>query len=88
MKAAVVEGAGRFGIRDWADPDLGGCALVRVHGGGICGTDLKILDGDVPANVPVILGHEVVGRVEVPAPASLIPAGAPVVVDPSFSCGL
>ena len=87
MKAAVVEGTGRFGIRDCPDPDPGRGALVRVHSGGICGTDLKIVDGDVPANVPVILGHEVVGRVEVPASASLIPAGARVVVDPSFACG-
>jgi L-iditol 2-dehydrogenase len=88
MRAAVVEGAGRFGVRDWAIPHPGGRALVRVVSGGICGTDLKIVRGDVPARVPVILGHEVVGRVEVPAPASLIPAGAMVVVDPSVSCGL
>jgi threonine dehydrogenase-like Zn-dependent dehydrogenase len=88
MKAAVLEGPGRFSVRDWAEPEPGGRALVRVQSGGICGTDLKIVHGDVPSNIPVVLGHEVVGRVEVPAPASSIPAGARVVVDPSFSCGL
>jgi threonine dehydrogenase-like Zn-dependent dehydrogenase len=88
VKAAVVEGAGRLTVREWADPDPGRSALVRVGSGGICGTDLKIVKGEVPADVPVILGHEVVGWVEVPAPGSLIPAGARVVVDPSFSCGL
>jgi threonine dehydrogenase-like Zn-dependent dehydrogenase len=84
----VVEGAGRLGIRDWPDPDPGAHALVRVRDGGICGTDLKIVVGSVPARFPVVLGHEVVGRVEVPAPGSPIPAGTPVVVDPSFCCGL
>jgi (R,R)-butanediol dehydrogenase / meso-butanediol dehydrogenase / diacetyl reductase len=87
MKAAVLDGPGRFGVRDWPDPEPAGRALVRVDSGGICGTDLKIVRGDVPSSAPVVLGHEVVGRVEIPAAASLIPAGARVVVDPSVSCG-
>jgi L-iditol 2-dehydrogenase len=89
MRAVVVEGPGRFGIQDLAVPASAGRALVRVERGGICGTDLKILHGEVPAKVPVILGHEVVGRVEVPAPdPGAVPAGTRVVIDPSSSCGV
>ncbi len=40
-------------------------AVVRVDAVTICGTDLHILKGDVPAVTPGrILGHEAVGTVE------------------------
>lgn len=41
-----------------------GQALLQVLACGVCRTDLHIVDGDLPlANVPVIPGHEIVGRV-------------------------
>lgn len=87
MTAVVVTGPGRFGLEDRAPPASGGRALVRVEVGGICGTDLKIVNGEVPARTPVILGHEIVGRVEAPVPGPAPRAGTRVVVDPSISCG-
>jgi threonine dehydrogenase-like Zn-dependent dehydrogenase len=91
MRAAVLDGPGQLGLVDRPEPPAAGRALIRVLAGGICGTDLKIVHGDVPARRPVILGHEVVGEVAVPAPDSAsgraIPAGTRVVIDPSFSCG-
>jgi propanol-preferring alcohol dehydrogenase len=39
--------------------------LVRVRACGVCRTDLHVVDGDLPdPTVPVVPGHEVVGRVE------------------------
>ena len=40
-----------------------GGALVRVEMAGICGTDLHLWMGQLPIPVPVILGHETVGRI-------------------------
>lgn len=37
--------------------------VLKVHGAGICGTDLHIQSGDYPSNPPVTLGHEVSGQV-------------------------
>jgi propanol-preferring alcohol dehydrogenase len=41
-----------------------GDLLVRVEACGVCRTDLHIADGDLtPPRLPLVLGHEVVGRV-------------------------
>jgi threonine dehydrogenase-like Zn-dependent dehydrogenase len=39
-----------------------GEALARVEMAGICGTDVHLWKGELPIPVPVILGHESVGR--------------------------
>jgi len=42
-----------------------GQLLVRVHACGVCRTDLHIRDGEVaPGHLPLVLGHQIVGRVE------------------------
>ncbi len=41
-----------------------GEALVRVEMAGICGTDVHLWRGELPIPLPVILGHETVGRIE------------------------
>jgi propanol-preferring alcohol dehydrogenase len=39
--------------------------LVRVSACAVCRTDLHVIDGDLPGpKLPLILGHEIVGRVE------------------------
>jgi alcohol dehydrogenase len=66
MKALVYHGPG---MKSWelvADPVIldGTDAIVRVEATTICGTDLHILKGDVPAVTDGrILGHEAVGTV-------------------------
>lgn len=37
--------------------------LVKVLACGVCRTDLHVLDGDIPANYPIVPGHEIVGEV-------------------------
>ena len=41
-----------------------GAALVRTEMAGICGTDVHLWKGQLPIKLPIILGHETVGRIE------------------------
>jgi alcohol dehydrogenase len=67
MKALVYHGPGKFGWEDKPRPAIQepGDAVVRVTTSTICGTDLHILKGDLPAVTDGrILGHEGIGVVE------------------------
>jgi alcohol dehydrogenase len=67
MKALVYHGPGRKAWEDVEHPALRADtdAIVRVDATTICGTDLHILKGDLPAVTDGrILGHEAVGTVE------------------------
>ncbi len=62
----VFEGPGRpLEPRDVPDPVTGpGEVRIAVSACGVCRTDLHIVDGDLTqSKLPLILGHEVVGRV-------------------------
>ncbi|MDN3905420.1 zinc-dependent alcohol dehydrogenase family protein [Arthrobacter sp. YD2] len=66
MKALVYEGPGQKSWKDVPDPQIRDTrdAIVKIDSTTICGTDLHILKGDVPAVTPGrILGHEGVGTV-------------------------
>lgn len=41
-----------------------GATLVRTEMAGICGTDVHLWKGQLPIQLPVIMGHETVGRIE------------------------
>jgi len=41
-----------------------GEAIVRIELAGICGTDVHLWLGQLPVPLPVVLGHETVGRLE------------------------
>ena len=67
MKALVYHGPGSKSWEEVPTPELvdDTDAIVRVDAVTICGTDLHILKGDVPAVTDGrILGHEAVGTVE------------------------
>lgn len=67
MKAAVYESAGVLKLVDKERPHVvkPTDAVVRMQKTTICGTDLHILGGDVPACKPgTTLGHEGIGIVE------------------------
>jgi propanol-preferring alcohol dehydrogenase len=51
---------------DLADPQPGpGEIRVKVAACGVCRTDLHVVDGELPdPKVPIIPGHEIVGRIE------------------------
>jgi threonine dehydrogenase-like Zn-dependent dehydrogenase len=87
MHAAVVDRPGQVCVQEIAPPEPHGHALVQVAQAGVCGTDLKIVSGQMPAALPRVLGHEMTGRVVSPGPRGLVPAGALVLVNPAVFCG-
>ncbi|MCY7400723.1 MAG: zinc-dependent alcohol dehydrogenase family protein [Nocardioides sp.] len=91
MRAVVYHGPGRMGFEEVADPVLQAetDALVRVDAVTICGTDLHILHGDLPAVTDGrVLGHEAVGTVvEVGAGVRTLQPGDRVLVSCITSCG-
>jgi alcohol dehydrogenase len=67
MRAVVYHGPGQKAWEEVPDPEIidDGDIIVRVDAATICGTDLHILKGDVPAvRNGRILGHEAVGTIE------------------------
>lgn len=65
-RAAVFIGPGQpLELREFAVPDpVGGEVLVRVTGCTICGSDVHTFEGRRTVHTPIILGHEIVGRIE------------------------
>ena len=90
MKAAVFKAPGRIEVQDLPIPEPGpGELRIKVLGCGVCGTDAHIYSGDIRnAEPPVVLGHEIYGRVDGPAEtAGGFQIGDHVVVDPFIYCG-
>lgn len=48
--------------REVHDPS-GADVLIKVAACGVCRTDLHIVDGDIHGTLPIVPGHEIVGRV-------------------------
>ncbi len=67
MKAMVLEQPGRpLRLRQLAKPTPGPRqVLVKVSACGVCRTDLHVVDGELTEpKLPLVPGHEIVGRVE------------------------
>ncbi len=91
MRAAVFEGEGRLVVRDVPDPEPAPDEVViAVEACGICGSDVQILNVPPghPSTPPVVIGHELVGRVRAVGTAVTdVPVGLRVVCDPDPKCG-
>ena len=91
MKAIVYHGPGQKAWEDVPDPVIidDTDAIVRVDAVTICGTDLHILRGDVPAVTPGrILGHEGVGTItEVGGAVTTLKRGDQVILACISACG-
>jgi alcohol dehydrogenase len=91
MRALVYHGPGRKAWEEVPKPGIiaDTDAVVRVDAVTICGTDLHILKGDVPAVTDGrILGHEAVGTVEaVGSGVKTVQAGDRVLVSCISACG-
>lgn len=87
MRAVVAEASGVVGVAQVEEPQGRASSIVRVEFGGLCGTDYKVLHGEVPVQFPLVLGHEVVGRIEVAGEDSNLAPGTRVLVDPNLFCG-
>lgn len=65
MRAMQLDRPGRslrMVERPVASPDPGEI-LVEIAACGVCRTDLHIVDGDIKGQLPIVPGHEIVGRV-------------------------
>lgn len=93
MKALVAHAAKDLRIEDREIPQAGDDeVLLRIEAGGICGSDLHYYNhggfGPVQLKQPMILGHEVAGRIEaVGAGVDHLESGQLVAVSPSRPCG-
>jgi alcohol dehydrogenase len=91
MKALVYHGPGQKSWDEVPDPGIADPTdiVVEIDTTTICGTDLHILKGDVPAVVPGrLLGHEAVGKVVATGSAITgLAEGDRVLVPAITSCG-
>src|ERR1700691_719047 len=91
MRALVYHGPGMKAWEDVPKPAVTADtdAIVRIDTTTICGTDLHILKGDVPAVTDGrVLGHEAVGTVvETGSAVSALAVGDRVIVPAITSCG-
>jgi threonine dehydrogenase-like Zn-dependent dehydrogenase len=63
MKAAIFDGH-KIEIKEIPKPVLKASeVLICVKAAGICGTDIAMVKGDLPAPSPLILGHEFAGEI-------------------------
>ncbi|MFN3268392.1 MAG: alcohol dehydrogenase catalytic domain-containing protein [Zestosphaera sp.] len=92
MKALVLYSPGVLRLTEVPEPELSeNRVLIKVERSGICGTDKAFYKGTyVPGKIPIILGHEVSGRVvdlgrNSSIDKSLI--GARVTTEINFYCG-
>lgn len=91
MRALVYHGPGQKAWEEVPEPELQSAtdAIVQVDTTTICGTDLHILKGDVPAVTDGrILGHEGVGTItEVGSAVKGLEVGDRVIISCISSCG-
>jgi propanol-preferring alcohol dehydrogenase len=67
MRAMVLRRPGeRLAMEERPDPAPGpGQIRIRIEACGVCRTDLHVVDGELPEpKLPIVPGHEIVGRVE------------------------
>ncbi|WP_030751053.1 L-idonate 5-dehydrogenase [Streptomyces sp. NRRL F-5135] len=93
MRAVVVHGPGDLRIDERPDPVPGpGEVLLALEWGGICGSDVAYFkhggSGTATLRHPLVLGHEVAGRIAGTGPGvSGLAAGRPVTVHPAELVG-
>lgn len=59
MKCVVIEKPGTVTLTERSLPPLSkGFARIKVKAAAICATDLEVVDGRIPANYPIVPGHE------------------------------
>jgi 2-desacetyl-2-hydroxyethyl bacteriochlorophyllide A dehydrogenase len=90
MRAVVVDKPGSLSVTTLNDPTPEPSSVVlEIDGCGICGTDIHLIDGELPYQpYPVIPGHEFAGTVvAVGAEVTEFTVGDRVAADPNVFCG-
>ncbi|MFC4601039.1 zinc-dependent alcohol dehydrogenase [Cohnella hongkongensis] len=91
MKALTYQGMKRVEVKEVPDPSIRkpDDVLIRVTTTAICGSDLHILNGEIP-NMPAdfVIGHEPMGIVEEVGPeVTRVKKGDRVIVPFTVACG-
>jgi len=89
MKSALLIEPRKLIITDTPTPAPGpGEVLIRVALAGICGSDHTLYHGGFGVPMPVIPGHEAIGRIEeIGDGVTGLAVGQRVTVQPNFTCG-
>jgi alcohol dehydrogenase len=91
MQALIYKGPGQKNLEDRPKPTIQAPtdAVVRITKTTICGTDLHILQGNVPTCKPgTVLGHEGIGIIEaVGAAVTTFQPGDRVLISCISACG-
>lgn len=91
MRALTWQGIGHVSVETVPDPKIlnPGDAILKVTTTNICGSDLHLLDGFIPALLPGdVLGHEFMGEiVEVGSGVKNVKKGDRVIVPFNIACG-
>lgn len=93
MKAVVCHGPKDLRVEETDDPAIApGEVLIAIEAGGICGSDLHYFNhggfGPIRIKEPMILGHEVAGRVAaLGGDVEGLAVGDLVAINPSRPCG-
>ncbi|MGE6489001.1 zinc-dependent alcohol dehydrogenase [Paenisporosarcina sp. NPDC076898] len=90
MKAVTFQGTKDIKVKEVEDPKLQkrDDIIVRITSAAICGSDLHIYQGALPARKDYIIGHEPMGIVEEVGPeVTKVKKGDRVVLPFNISCG-
>ncbi|HWL13353.1 MAG TPA: alcohol dehydrogenase catalytic domain-containing protein, partial [Ureibacillus sp.] len=90
MKAVTFQGAKDMQVKEVADPKIEkkDDIIIRVTSTAICGSDLHIYQGALPAEKDYVIGHEPMGIVEDVGPeVEKVKKGDRVVLPFNISCG-
>ncbi|WHY71414.1 zinc-dependent alcohol dehydrogenase [Fictibacillus enclensis] len=90
MKAVTFQGAKEIEVKNVKDPRLQEKEdiIVRITSTAICGSDLHIYQGALPAQKDYVIGHEPMGIVEEVGPdVTRVKKGDRVVLPFNISCG-
>ncbi len=89
MKAAVLVATQKIVLKQVQIPEPGpNEVLIKIELAGICGSDNSLYHGNLQVPLPLIPGHEAVGRIERTGnDVSGISVGQRVTIQPNFSCG-
>lgn len=70
MRAMTMTGVREpLASREVPDPEPGpGQVRIRLYATGVCGTDVHVWHGELPVPLPLVLGHEPAGVVDVTGP--------------------
>jgi threonine dehydrogenase-like Zn-dependent dehydrogenase len=90
MKALMVRDIGKIELAELPIPQVSkpDDVLLKVSAVGICGSDLKILEGKHHFRKDIALGHEFCGTVmEIGSHVTHFKVGERVAIDPNIRCG-